>query len=452
MINGNRVSVSCQDLGLPEHLWTKEGSRKAAYAFKLKLIGQFEAEQKLRHAHADYLDKLTERLQVATDLGLDTTSIKNEIEETKALRADQNAYVDKYTAAKIIAAELAFGIDLTGADPVALNTIFGSDDLWNDRKRRSRTVEIGKTIGDAAKRFIEGKQDEARNKIRSADGADNIRRWLNRFIDFVGRQCAIDSITFDLWERWQRTCRAKSRDTQTAAAKDEYQTSKSFVRWLWKQDLLQLPKNFSDNMRFPQWTPEIETYSTSEISETVKLASGQLKLHILLMINCGMTQRDISELKHEQIDWKTGVITRKRSKTELSKKTPLVSYKLWKDTLRELKKHLSKDPVLALTTKSGKPWCRKEIKQDGRLYKADNIATLWRNLRKRNPDAVFLKSLKAVKKTSASLLRNNTEFSEFHDFFLGHSEKTTAGRNYAKLDQNKFANAVIWLGRQYGLK
>jgi hypothetical protein len=450
-IKGQRVKVTCEELGLPPEKWTKEGSLDAAYAHKMKLIGQQVARREAQHPHAEHLNELKHRLQIATDLGIDTKPIEAEIEKSKTLEPDQTSYLDSSTVSKIRAAELLLGINLSEADPVSLRAFFSNDQLWNDRMKRSGRVEIGKTIGDAAKKYISGKQDESRSGTRSADGADNIRRWLQKFVAFAGELTAIDQINFDLWERWQRACKAKSKTMQTEEGAKDYGTSKAFLKWLWKQDLVTPPKNVDDKMSFTRWEAQIETYSNADIKKTVELATGQLKLHLLLMLNCGMTQKDISDLLKTQVDLQKGVIKRKRSKTKDNTKTPLVSYQLWASTLAELKTHISKHPTLALTTKSDQAWCRKETTESGKIKKADNVATLWKNLKDTNPTAEFLKTLKAFKKSSASLLRNNPRFAEFHEYFLGHSEKTIAGRNYAKLDQTTFTTAIKWLGEQYGV-
>lgn len=143
------------------------------------------------------------------------------------------------------------------------------------------------------------------------------------------------------------------------------------------------PKNLDDRMGFARWEGEIQTYSNADIKKTVATANGQLKLHCLLMLNCGMTQKDISDLLKSQIDLKAGTISRKRSKTKDKANTPLVSYQLWPSTLAELTKHLSKHPGLkALTTKSGQAWCRKETTESGKIKKADNVATLWKKLKR----------------------------------------------------------------------
>lgn len=451
MIKGERVAVTCEELGLPPDQWTQEGSRKAAFDHYNKLKGTVTTKREANHPHAEQLTELKHRHQVATDLGIDTKPIQAAIATTKALPADQTAYLDEATVAKIEAAKLILGVDLSNADPVALRALFGTDQLWADRKKRTARVEIGKTIGDAAKRFISGKQDESRSGTRSADGADNIRRWLQKFVAFAGELTAIDQISFDLWERWQRACKARSISMETEEGAKEYGTSKAFVKWLWKQDLLQPPKNVEDKMGFTRWEGPIQTYPIADVKKTVELAKGQLKLHLLLMLNCGMTQKDISDLLKTQIDFKAGVIKRKRSKTKNKKNTPLVCYNLWPSTLAALQTHLSDHETLALTTKSGASWLHKSTRENGKIKKTDNVATLWANLKKANPKATYLKTLKSFKKTSATLIRNEPKFAEFYQYFLGHSEKSIAGKSYADLEPAVFETAINWIGKQLGV-
>ena len=449
-----RFNLTRDDLGLPESEWTEEKSEKAVKAWKAKKKAELTIAQAKLHPHHEQIQLLTQRFQIAADLGLDTTQIKAEIDELKSLsEQDEAPALDQAAADKVRLFEMMTGKSISDVDPATLNSFFGSSSIWGERKKASQRVEIGNTVGDASKQYILGKQGESRDGSRSADGADNIRRWLAKFVKEFGELTAIDSINFHLWERWQRTCKAKSKRTKTSEAKDEYSTSKAFVKWLWQQDLLPtLPKNFDNRMNFKAYHKEIEIYEIKDVKQTLALATGQLKLHLLLMLNCGMTQKDISDLKKTQIDFKEGTITRRRSKTEDEQNTPLVCYPLWKATLKELKANLSEHPTLALTTKSGQAWVRKSTRDDGGLSKADNVATLWRNLKKANPEAKFLKTLISLKKTSSSLLVNNPDYTMYHRFFLGHSEKAISGISYAKFDKAIFAHSVEWLAKQYGVK
>jgi integrase len=77
-----------------------------------------------------------------------------------------------------------------------------------------------------------------------------------------------------------------------------------------------------------------------EVRRLIDQASGQLKLHLLLVINCGMTQIDTSDLRLEQVDWGTERIIRKRSKTDDHPNVPTVNHKLWPLTFELLRGNL----------------------------------------------------------------------------------------------------------------
>ena len=173
------------------------------------------------------------------------------------------------------------------------------------------------------------------------------------------------------------------------------------------------------------------------------------------MLNCGMTQKDISDLRKDQLV-KDGdnftAIKRRRSKTVRKKNTPEVLYPLWPETTRLLREHLSTDPTYALMTgKSNRRWVRKDIMPNGKLSKADNIASLFRYLKRQVGMNEAGKSLKLFRKTSATRLKGNKEYRDLVPFFLGHSAKTVADRHYAAESQSLLAEAIAWLGRHYGL-
>ena len=65
------------------------------------------------------------------------------------------------------------------------------------------------------------------------------------------------------------------------------------------------------------------------------------------MLNCGMYQNDIAELHRDEVNWTKGTVTRARSKTR-ERKGPVVTYKLWPETLYLLRKHRAKEGNLAL--------------------------------------------------------------------------------------------------------
>jgi integrase len=270
----------------------------------------------------------------------------------------------------------------------------------------------------------------------------------------------VDAINADLWHRWYvRTAgEVAKRDADPKAglsaeyARRMFIVSRSFVKWLFERDVISaLPKTLaSKQYRFDRPDKPILTFANEEIHMLLGNATSQLRLHLLLMLNCGMTQKDISDLRKDQIDLGAGTITRRRSKTAMRKNTPLVCYRLWPCTLEELRKHLSDDPVIALLTRNGNRWVSKEFRADGRYKRADNVAAAW-DYRVKKVQLAPGKSLKNFRKTSATRLKSDHRYADLRHHFLGHAAATMADRHYSAESQARLDEAVAWLGQQYGL-
>lgn len=398
-IGGKRFYVSCASLGLPESEWTQEKSRPSAWEQYQELAGLRAKEQ-------------------------------------AEVRAKNDANLDAYLKMDRIANEqdrLKITMD---EDPTFLPSTETQPPL--------PPPPPDKTIKFSVDRFVSVKIDDARSGNRSAGGVDNIRRYLSELVKNFGQDATFDAITFDAWEKWQIFCQSH----KTEHWKSVYNNSKTFLAWCDQKDLVQLPKNFYNKIKFVFERPEIKTYSDTEVVRILKAASGNLKLFLLLMLNTGMQSKDIGDLKKSEIDLKKGTIRRKRSKTKDKPNTPLVTYPLWRTTLTMLRKLINQSPdcTLALTTKSGGRWNLRELREDGTQKRSDNINTLWQNLESKIGQ---IGTLGRFKKSSATKIRNNSEYANCEIMFLGHSERNMSGQHYAKITPERLAAAVKWLGDEW---
>jgi integrase len=167
------------------------------------------------------------------------------------------------------------------------------------------------------------------------------------------------------------------------------------------------------------------------------------------MLNTGMTQKDISDLKQDQVDWEKGTIRRKRSKTKHQDGVPEVEYALWPETFELLKEHRSSDASRVLLNKQGGSLFEQSIKANGKLKKTDNIKSAFsRVARKLNITTVTLKQFRA---TSATILNKHGDYHRLTQHFLGQSPRTIADRHYVVQSQELFDKAVKWLRKQYGI-
>jgi integrase len=200
-------------------------------------------------------------------------------------------------------------------------------------------------------------------------------------------------------------------------------SSKSFIRWLWQSEAIEnLPRNI-DSLHITVDLQEVRTFTPEEIKVLNANASERTRLYLLLMLNCGMYQGDISDLKQSQVDWDKGRIHRKRSKTEREENVPKVNYLLWRETFVLLKKHRSKDGERVLVNANGSPLRQRGFREDGSNHNLDNIACAYqrtcRKLRIKTP-----KPLKLIRKTGATALEQHAEYGRYAQYYLGHAPTT----------------------------
>ena len=116
-----------------------------------------------------------------------------------------------------------------------------------------------------------------------------------------------------------------------------------FVRWLWRTEVIDnlprvLDQRGENELSIPVPASRTTVFTKEEITRLLDKAPERTKLYLLLMLNCGMTQKDVADLVVAEVDWVSGRIIRKRSKTSLEENVPVVNYVLWPETLRLLKK------------------------------------------------------------------------------------------------------------------
>jgi hypothetical protein len=151
-------------------------------------------------------------------------------------------------------------------------------------------------------------------------------------------------------------------------------------------------------------------------------------------------------LRDDEVDWHAGYITRRRSKTATRENAPTVCYRLWPVTFALLKKHRSRKERVLLT-RQGQPFVRTHLNAAGKQVKADGIASNYVHLKKR---LKLNRPLKELRRLGATLLGKHKDYGRYSSFFLGHSPRTVADRHYVAPSQERFDEAVLWLGEQFG--
>ncbi len=338
--------------------------------------------------------------------------------------------------------------------------------IWSERFRQldkpAKTTPA--TIGQAVESFLAKQQVKVAAGQVSAGYYDLLQRTLWHFADHVGRRVALDNITGHALESYHTALVEATTDKKWSPdyATGKVRMVKTFLNWCYDVELIEkLPRILrrgNKSLSIESKPKKKPTFSNEEVKTLLDHSSERTQLYLLLMANCGFTQIDLSELRPDQVDWKGGRITRKRSKTEQHESVPEVSYPLWSRTFTLLKRFGRRTGDRVLVNENGKPLKVEELRS-GKLVKIDNVASAYARLvrklmKKKDGKPALLakkKSLKAFRKTSPSRLEDS-EFSSCARWFGGWSPKSVADKHYIRPPQELFDRAVRWLAKSYGLE
>jgi integrase len=279
---------------------------------------------------------------------------------------------------------------------------------------------------------------------------DAYRRNVAVFAQWAGPEAAIDAIDEAKLEGYftHLSVQVAAEKYSPSYAHTLLMTAKQFISRLAELKLILLPGNIrSRRLRFNHTAPaQIETFTVEEVRSLLAACDGfseRTRLYLLLMLNCGMYQNDIAEMRKDEVNWSRGTVTRARSKTR-ERRGPVVTYQLWAETFALLKKHRAEGGELALTTDEGRPLVRYWIEGDG-MRRYDVIQSAWSRLAtKMNVKKIRL-AMKHLRKTSASLLARHPQYKFYANHFLADSPRTVADRHYVTPSDDEFFAALAWL-------
>jgi integrase len=319
------------------------------------------------------------------------------------------------------------------------------------------------TMEIIVKKFLDFKVSQAVTGMKSAGRAINLVTYLKQFKAFVGADRPVKDITaMTLFDFHAKTVNDMATGQLTDyAARDRLQVAKQFIRWAWELNLIDLPRNInSKELTIYVEQKEIKVFDANNLAPIINSAPEPLKVHLLLMANCGMTAMDVGDLRNNEIDFAAGTITRIRSKrkkkrgasstTETGKVK--VQWKLWPLTLELLRKNANKSGDFAFTSGDGGQIAYTKI--DPVTYKGCDVDLIDKAYRAHCRDSKIAKknirSLKQIRATSATLIGHHKDFARYSQYFLGHAPRSVAEKFYIKPSQDQFDECVCWLGKHYG--
>lgn len=330
---------------------------------------------------------------------------------------------------------------------------------WNAKElAETDPVDDGETLRANVDAFLDRKLTQHKQGKLSAKRYGALKTSLDEAVDVLGETSPVANLDGVWMERVRDTFERRVADGKLApsSARDGLQAWKQFVKWLYERGTIERPRNLdSKEMNIAASTPNPEKFEDDELKTLFAAKpSDRLRLFMLLMLNCGMTQQDVADLTKEEFDAKTGTITRQRSKTRKkhSDKVPTVTWRLWPETLRLLNEFRDKkkaEPLLLLNESGGPLKVNRVV--DDKVVTVDNVNVAFGRLRAKMKKAGtdVGKPLKVFRSTASSKLESNATYSRYTQHFLAQSGRTIADRHYVVVDQGEFDAAVEWLGRQW---
>lgn len=278
----------------------------------------------------------------------------------------------------------------------------------------------------------------------SASRYEKVRLTTKRFLEEAS-DVPLKEINANLLLGYRDRLIATKRAAVTI--RDNLVIIRQMIYWAYRAEIIdQIPRALERGWTVPIAIQEVKPASVDEVRALIAVASEREKLYLLLAANLGYGPKDISELRKDEIEWATGIVSRKRTKTKRLQNSPTISYELWPETLKLLKKFESSHEHLVLTTEKGSPLVSERKRLDGSLIRSDAIHSAWVRLCRKVETPIQLKQLR---KTSASLLANDPSHNKWVDHFLGHTPKSTSAKHYVKLDNGPFHEALRWLRSHY---
>jgi integrase len=326
---------------------------------------------------------------------------------------------------------------------------------WRDRIECQRRLNEGAgddTLVAWAETYLKKQRERCFAGEISAGRYNAVDTCTKFFRDWLGGDTPVKSVTGRTLSKYHTFLleQVTAGSCASGYALDRMSIAKSLIRWLWEQDAIDsLPKNItSSELRISRVASTPKVFSIEEVGQLLMMSTGRTRLYVLLAMNTGMTQKDIADLRDDQVDWTKQRLTRKRSKTQKHTGVPTVTYKLWTETFDLLEKYRSgADRVLL--NRQGEPLHRAWIDENGKFKKIDNIKSAYFRLMTKLD---FTKPLKLLRKTSPSLIDDDPRFRGLGELFLGHAPNTVADKHYIQKSETALDEAIDFLRATYRIE
>jgi integrase len=444
LIDGIRHRVTCGQLGLPEHLWTKEGSEKAAKEHFDRLAEQLIADKYAAHPELKLLAVASDKMK---EQGTDTADLDEHLQQASrrpsgATREDTDLELRQRKALEDL-----LDVDLRHVPQLILSKLIEKE--YRHVITPPDEIDKDRSLSHLIDVYLRQRMASEEKKLKRTTTIEFDRYNLKRFREFFGVGFTVDAINFESWHKWGEHCQSYAGGQwSNKTARSTLVGSRSFVNWLLKTErLARLPTNF-DDYRIAKEVNEPTIFTDNELALILREADDELRMYVLLALNTGANQIDLAQLTYAKREkdqglWNGKQIRRKRVKTQKQKNVPVVRYVLW-DCTAKLIERFKAAGANVFRTSSGGLLVDRHRGGDGKYKNNDSLGIRFRRFAEKIglPEGKTFKTLRA---TAASKLGNKKEYRIYGPLFLGQAPDGVYESHYLREDCKELNEGIAWL-------
>ena len=315
-------------------------------------------------------------------------------------------------------------------------------------------IKISKlTVEDFGEKYLQSCYTRYERGDISATWFEKIRISVCHFVDYLQTGLPLSKLNEMCLDDYRNhtlslpVSAATNKSISPWTAKSRLDIVKLMIKWGYQMALLEtLPRNLDGYSRVTIPEPTVNRFSREEIHTLYSAASERTKMYILLGLNCGFGQSDISDLRVGEVSIEAARVIRKRTKTGVH-----CQLKLWPLTVEMLKVHGHLDGKAndrVFLSKSGLPLVYEHFVDD-KFKRTDAIRSAFFRLMKKTkiPSG---RGFYSLRKTAASEIEIID--SSVTSMFLAHSEKGLMKRFYAQRDWERLHIAQDRMLKRFTLK
>ncbi|MCH8042239.1 MAG: tyrosine-type recombinase/integrase [Planctomycetes bacterium] len=326
-------------------------------------------------------------------------------------------------------------------------------DLWLEQKddllagRTPRTTGDGLTIRDLLNRFLTSKRHLVDTRELTHRSFSDYHQSCIRIAGFFGKGRRVDNLAAGDFERY----RAELAKTRGAVALgNEIGRARVVFKYGFDSGLIDKPVRYGSSfnkpskktLRIARQANGSRLFEPAEIRQLLEVAPVQLRAMVLLGVNAGLGNADVSGLRRSHLDLDGGWLNYPRPKTGVERRCPL-----WPETVEAILEAIEARPKpkdeshadRVFLTKHGRPWCRDaDIGEEGAKIKrpADKLAPQFTKLRTDAGVTGNGKGFYSLRNSFASIAGGSTDQVAV-DHVMGHVDPSMAANYRHRIDDKR---------------